>query len=130
MDVFVDDFIELAQGGPRRREALRNTLLHTIDDVLKPQPEHPMRKEAASVKKMIKGKAAWATRKTALGGSSTPSLACWKCPRTEQSDCRRYLMTSGTAKEPARNNGNASLVSSASSWLPFPEAPVFLAPCN
>ena len=67
MDVFVDDFIELAQGGPRRREALRNTLLHTIDDVLEPHPNHPTRKEAASVKKMKKGEAAWATRKTALG---------------------------------------------------------------
>ena len=36
VDVFIDDFIELAQGGPRRREALRNTLLHSIDNVLEP----------------------------------------------------------------------------------------------
>ena len=41
--------------------------MHTIDDVLEPQPNHPTQKEAATVKNMKKGEAAWVTRKTALG---------------------------------------------------------------
>ena len=33
-DIFVDDFIQLGQGGPKRMRALRNHLLKAVDDVL------------------------------------------------------------------------------------------------
>ena len=43
-DVFVDDFIQLGQGGPRRMRALRNHLLKAVDDVLaQPQLDEPHR---------------------------------------------------------------------------------------
>jgi hypothetical protein len=68
-DVFVDDFIGLAQGSPQRLNRLRRILFHTLDDVLRPldstDDEH--RKEPASVKKLRQGDACWATRKLILG---------------------------------------------------------------
>ena len=68
VDVYVDDFLLMAQTENRRRAVLRTTL-EAIDSVFRPlcasDPEH--RKEPASVKKMLKGDAAWATRKRILG---------------------------------------------------------------
>ena len=67
-DVFVDDFIQLGQGGPRRMGALRRHLLHSIDSVLaKPDVSDDMRNEAVSLKKMKKGDGSWSTRKELLG---------------------------------------------------------------
>ena len=54
-DVFVDNFIQLGQGGPVRMNALRCHLLHTVDDVLAtPAPDEPHRNEAVSLKKLLK----------------------------------------------------------------------------
>lgn len=67
-DVFVDDFIQIAQGGPRRMNALRNHLLHAIDQVLATPDVSPRkRNEAVSMKKLLKGDGSWATRKLILG---------------------------------------------------------------
>jgi hypothetical protein len=67
-DVFVDDFIQLGQGGPRRMRALRNHLLKAIDDVLaRPQADEPHRTEAVSLKKLVQGDGSWGTRKLILG---------------------------------------------------------------
>ncbi len=35
-DDFIDDFIGLAQGSPQRLKRLRNILLHSLDEVLRP----------------------------------------------------------------------------------------------
>jgi len=67
-DVFVDDFIQLGQGSPRRLKALRTHLLHAIDKVLaQPALDEPHRQEAVSLKKLLKGDGSWATRKLILG---------------------------------------------------------------
>ena len=67
-DVFVDDFIQLGQGGKLRLNVLRNHLLHSIDAVLaRPQLDEPLRNEAVSLKKLLKGDGSWATRKLVLG---------------------------------------------------------------
>ena len=67
-DVFVDDFIQLGQGGRRRMRALRSHLLHAIDEVLsRPEADEPHRNEAVSLKKLLKGDGSWATRKLVLG---------------------------------------------------------------
>ena len=51
VDVFVDDFLGLAQGSADRRRHITRTLLHTIDEVLQPaDPSRPAQKEPASVK--------------------------------------------------------------------------------
>ncbi len=67
-DVYVDDFLLLAQTQAQQRKVLRSTLV-AIDEVFRPlevgDPSH--RKEPASVKKMQKGDAHWSTWKRILG---------------------------------------------------------------
>ena len=66
-DVFMDDFIQLGQGGKNRMITLRGYLLDAVDQVLsKPLPES-QRVEAVSLKKLLKGDGSWATRKVILG---------------------------------------------------------------
>ena len=67
-DVFVDDFIQLGQGGKKKMCAQRRQLLHAVDRVLaQPRANEPHRVEAVSIKKLLKGDGAWATRKLILG---------------------------------------------------------------
>ena len=69
VDVFVDDFIALAQGGPHQRRHVRRTLMTAIDDVFRPlEPDDPpARTEPISVKKLLAGDGSWDTCKTILG---------------------------------------------------------------
>jgi hypothetical protein len=69
VDVFVDDFIGAAQGKRRKLQQVRRTIMHAIDDVLRPlSPDDPIqRTEPISVKKLLNGDAAWDTRKKILG---------------------------------------------------------------
>jgi hypothetical protein len=68
VDVYVDDFLLLAQTATQRRRVMR-AALHAIDDVFRPlAPDDPShRKEPASVKKMLKGDAYWSPQKRMLG---------------------------------------------------------------
>ena len=67
VDIFVDDFISLAQEPNLRR--VRKTLLHTIDDVFRPlsAEDSRFRREPVSLKKLRKGDCSWGTVKTVLG---------------------------------------------------------------
>ena len=69
VDVFVDDFIAMGQGSRKALSRVRRTLLHSLDEVLRPLDEDDdrFRKEPASVKKLQQGDAAWGTRKLILG---------------------------------------------------------------
>ena len=67
-DAFIDDFIQLAQGGPRRMKAIRRHLPHAVDRVLaSPEVTNDKRLEAISLKKLLRGDGSWATRKVILG---------------------------------------------------------------
>ena len=68
MDVFVDNFIALAQGRRARCRVWR-ILLHAVDDVLRPldATDGPLRQEPVSLKKLINGDCSWATIKLVLG---------------------------------------------------------------
>lgn len=68
VDVYVDDFLLMAQTVPQQVRVMRTTL-DSIDQVFRPLAQHdpPHRKEPASVKKMLKGDACWATTKRILG---------------------------------------------------------------
>ena len=68
-DVFVDDFIGLAQGTPPQLRDTRRILFQAIDKVLRPLDSHdpPSRQDAVSLKKLRQGDGAWATVKTVLG---------------------------------------------------------------
>ena len=68
VDVFVDDFIGIAQGSRRRCLNTRRCIMHAIDDVFaRPDEHHPDRKEAISEKKLNKGDGGWNHRKEVLG---------------------------------------------------------------
>lgn len=68
-DVYMDDFIGLAQGSLQRRTHLRSVMFHTIHQVLRKgsATDNPRRQEPISIKKLQKGDAHWDTKKTILG---------------------------------------------------------------
>jgi hypothetical protein len=59
----------VAQGGAKQRRRIQRILFDTLDRVFRPlEPgDHRHRSELASVKKLLKGNGAWATRKHILG---------------------------------------------------------------
>ena len=67
-DVFVDDFIGLAQLSSTSRR-VRRILMHAIDNVLRPldKRDSPFRREVISIKKLLKGDCSWHTSKVVLG---------------------------------------------------------------
>ena len=69
VDVYMDDFLCLAQGHPGLRERVRSTVFKSIDDVLRPNcnTDSSHRLEPISLSKLAKGDAKWATRKILLG---------------------------------------------------------------
>ena len=69
VDIYMDDFLGLAQGHPGLRERVRSTIFHSIDDVLRPNAptDSVHRNEPISLSKLAKGDAKWATRKVLLG---------------------------------------------------------------
>ena len=67
-DVFVNDFIQLGQGRPRRMHAMQRHLLWAVDSILAtPDVSDTQRNEAVSLEMLLKGDVAWETRKLLLG---------------------------------------------------------------
>jgi hypothetical protein len=68
-DMYVDDFIDMVQGNAHHRQHVKRILFHSLDQVFRPleSTDNPNQQEPASIKKMLKGDASWATRKTILG---------------------------------------------------------------
>ena len=68
IDVFVDDFIGIAQGY-RHRHYVRNVLMKCIDLVFRPlkPSDKSSRREPISIKKLLKGDCSWGTQKVILG---------------------------------------------------------------
>ena len=69
VDVFVDDFLGLAQGPRHRRRHVRRTLFHVLDKVFRPldRQDATQRKEVLSLKKLDTGDCSWSTCQTMLG---------------------------------------------------------------
>ena len=68
VDVFVDDFVALAQQSGNSRR-VRRTLMHAIDSVLRPLDtnDDTTRREPVSMKKLLMGDCSWGTIKNVLG---------------------------------------------------------------
>jgi hypothetical protein len=68
-DDYVDDSIGMSQGGASRRKCVKRALLHSLDKMSRGlnSTDGPFRQEPASIKKLLKGDATWATRKVVLG---------------------------------------------------------------
>ena len=69
MDVFVNNFIVLAQGLTHRRHHVRRTLFHALDEVFLPLEnlDPTQRKEVLSINKIDTGYCAWSTFQFLLG---------------------------------------------------------------
>ena len=69
VDIFVDDFLGVAQGDASRLGRIRRILFTAIDDVFRPMDvlDKSARREPISVSKLMKGDACWTTRKKILG---------------------------------------------------------------
>jgi hypothetical protein len=70
VDIYMDDFIAVAQGSATTLANVRSTLFYAIDEVFRPL--HPTdtpfnRSQPISIKKLNKGDARWTTRTTVLG---------------------------------------------------------------
>ena len=68
-DIYVDDFISLIQGSPRRRRRHIRALLHSIDRIFRPvdSQDSSVRQHVPSVKKFMKGDGSMQTVKSVLG---------------------------------------------------------------
>ena len=68
IDVYLDNFISVVQGGTRERCQMLQQLFHQIDRVFCPSEDADTnRKDPISLKKLGQGDGAWSTRKTVLG---------------------------------------------------------------
>jgi len=93
VDVFVDDFISLAQGNANRRCTLLQQLLHSIDQVFRPldSTDTAHRKEPVSIKKLLSGDAAWTTSKTILRWVIDTEAMTISLPQHRQDQLRDIL---------------------------------------
>jgi hypothetical protein len=66
-NVFMDDYIQVGQGGPKRMRKLRRHLLEAVDQVLAQPGTESHRNKAISLKKLRTGDGSWTTRKVVLG---------------------------------------------------------------
>jgi hypothetical protein len=66
VDVFVDDFLGLAQ---KHKQQVRHTPLEAVDEVFCPlsPTDPPTQQEPVSVKKLLEGGGSWSTIKLVVG---------------------------------------------------------------
>ena len=69
VDVFVHDFLGLAQGPHHRRRYVRRTLFHALDKLSRPLDRQDTKhhKEVLLLKKLEAGDCSWSTCQTMLG---------------------------------------------------------------
>jgi hypothetical protein len=68
-DIYVDDFLGVAQGNRKTLKKVKRALLNSLDKVFRPlsPSDNPERQEPASIKKFLKGNGTWSTKKRMLG---------------------------------------------------------------
>lgn len=122
-DVYVDDFIGLVQGHPRRRKRIKSVLLHALDDVFRPlqDGDNPHRQEPASVKKMLKGDATWAMRKTILGWDVDTIVSTISLPPHRVQRLQQVLSSIAPRAASPSAPGTNSLANYGLWHWPFPE---------
>ena len=131
VDVFVDNFIGLAQGSQHRCKNVRCCIMHAVDDIFS-QPDLAMaqRKEAISTKKLLKGEGGWSQRKEILGWildtyQGTLELTDW------QKACILAIFEDlNTKSELVSRKGSGCLANSASWDQPSRGPPVSLGPSS
>jgi hypothetical protein len=119
VDVFVDDFIGAAQGGPKHLKHVRRTLMTAIDDVFQPlQPGDPIDcTEPISTKKFLQGDASWSKCKKILGWIIDSVSMMITGPERRLNRLAELLAAIPRTQKPASSRrGRASLANYAPSW--------------
>lgn len=113
VDVYVDNFIGLAQGNSNTCNQVRDHLFMAIDKVFRPASpsEEKQRQEPASIKKLSKGDGCWSTQKQVLGWdidtlAQTINLPPWRLKR----------LVDILADYPPRANAGYPLISGTKPW--------------
>ena len=68
VQVYLNEFISIVQGGPNDRRQMTRHLIRAIDKLFRNNTKYnTAREEPISLKKLRKGEAAWSTQKVVLG---------------------------------------------------------------
>ena len=68
VEVSLDDFIGITQGGPTERRQMTRHLFRALNKLFRPNNKDDIaREDSISLKKLRKGNAAWSTKKVVLG---------------------------------------------------------------
>lgn len=96
-DIYVDDFIQAMQGSKSQLRAYRRRLFHTIHQVFRPlEPTDPdARVDPISLKKLLKGDAAWSTTKTILGWALDTQAGTIHLPQRRRDRLQEILHSIG-----------------------------------
>lgn len=122
-DVYVDDFIGLSQGNQWRRRNVKRALLQALDSVFRPlaPDDNPHRQEPGSVKKMTKGEATWATRKTVLGWTIDTTKGTLELPPHRAARLDQLLASVAPAqRRVAKRTWHQLLHGPSHPWCPWP----------
>ena len=69
VEVYLDAFIGITQGGATERRQMTRNIFRAIDELFRPNnKDNIAREEPISLKKLRKGNAAWSTKKSSLAG--------------------------------------------------------------
>ncbi len=110
VDVYVDDFIGLAQP-PLSTHTLR-ALLHSVDKVFRSHPvpdDKPWRKATISSSKLATGDGAWSTRKTILGWDIDTAAGTIGLPEHKADRLRHILQHFATLRRTSRKKWQSLL---------------------
>ena len=108
IDVFMDDFILLTQGPLTLQQQVRQILLECLDLVIWPldQSDRPERKEAASIKKLLKGDGCqMVTLKTVLGWLVNSELHTVQLPQARVPRPNKILAKLPKEKKNSKQKG-------------------------
>ena len=107
IDVYVDDFIGIAQGSWCWCRKVWQCIMHAVDDIFsQPDAMTAKHKEAVSEKKLLKGEGGWSQQKEILGWILDTSKRIWNYLTGRRVAFSLSLKTSITRGELVSRNGS------------------------
>ena len=95
VEVCLDDFIGITQGGAKERRQMTRYLFRNIDELFRPNNKDDIaQEEPISLQKLRKGDAAWSTKKFILGWAINTAKQVITLPEYRKSSLLALLDTS------------------------------------
>ena len=95
VEVYLNDFIGITQGGAKERRQMTRHLFRTIDELFRlNNKDYIAREEPISLKKLRKGNAAWSTKKVILGRANDTAEQVLTLPDDRKASLLSLLDTS------------------------------------